>query len=69
MKVPLLYVLSCLLALILGACDLQGHNTAETSSTGNQGSAKRGARSNADQRPPSVASTGCDHALPIMAAS
>jgi outer membrane protein OmpA-like peptidoglycan-associated protein len=62
MKHSLLYALSCLLALMLGACDWHGSKAGGTPPTGDQGSSKREAQSNTDQRASSAASTGRDQA-------
>jgi outer membrane protein OmpA-like peptidoglycan-associated protein len=64
MKHSFLYALSCLLALVLGACDEHGSKTGGASPTGHPGSSKRGPQSGADRRAPSGASTGRDQAPP-----
>jgi outer membrane protein OmpA-like peptidoglycan-associated protein len=58
MKHSLLYALSYLLALVLGACDGHGSKTGGASLTGDPGNSKREAKSGADQRTPSGAPTG-----------
>jgi outer membrane protein OmpA-like peptidoglycan-associated protein len=62
MKHSLSYAFSCLLALMLGACDWHGSKAGGTPPTGDQGSSKREAQSNTDQRASSTASTGRDQA-------
>jgi outer membrane protein OmpA-like peptidoglycan-associated protein len=64
MKHSLIYALSCLLALVFGACDGHGSKTGGAPPAGDPGSSKRGPQSGADQRAPSGASTGRDQAPP-----